>query len=158
MADDTGDLLGPQLLTKSSTTRLYTVGLGSGPNLGYVNEIKIAKIKKKKKGGRGGRRGGWSGLRRGRQEVLQCTFSRKKQEREGSFFHLMLQSNNKGGGGGPTEIRGKNFFCNNGGKKWLFPTTRTCPFRQIDPTTVRTDSGNARHCRGCPGNGRMLKK
>ena len=61
---------------------------------------------------------------------------------EGSFFHLMLQSN--GGGGGPTEIRGKNFFfCNNGGKKWLFPTTRTCPFRQIDPTTVRTDSGNA---------------
>ena len=64
--------------------------------------------------------------------------------REGSFFHLMLQSNNKGGGGGPTEIREKNFFfCNNGGKKWLFPTTRTCPFRQIDPTTVRTDSGNA---------------
>ena len=69
---------------------------------------------------------------------------KKKLEREGSFFHLMLQSNNKGGGGGPTEIRGKNFFfCNNGGKKWLFPTTRTCPFRQIDPTTAWTDSGNA---------------
>ena len=79
LADDTEDLLGPQLLTKSSITRLYTVGLKSGPNLGYVNKIKIAK-KDERGEGAGGRREGRKkrelvtpGLRRGRQEAMQLS-------------------------------------------------------------------------------------
>ena len=45
----------PQLLALSSSTRLYTVGLKTGPNLGYVNEIKIAK--KEEERGEGGGEG-----------------------------------------------------------------------------------------------------
>ena len=57
MADNTEDLLGPQLLALSSSTRLYTVGLKTGPNLGYVNEIKIAKKEgEREEGGGEGRK------------------------------------------------------------------------------------------------------
>ena len=47
LADDTEDLLGPELFSKSSTTRLYTGGLNTGPLLIWAKQPKNSK-----KGGR----------------------------------------------------------------------------------------------------------
>ena len=52
LADDTEDLLGPELFSKSSTTRLYAGGLNTGPLLIWAKTAEI-----QQKGGKNKRRG-----------------------------------------------------------------------------------------------------